>query len=90
MWPPQKHAGDQSSREGVFVSPEQKQYSLWKGLEVVVSVDLCAILKSHLAEHLWAHKGCVRGVTLCPLQDPTYFKTPNIQRILTTLTSRHC
>lgn len=44
------------------MSPEQKQYSLWKGLKVVVSVDLCAILKSHLAEHLWAHRGCVRGV----------------------------
>ena len=68
----QKHAGDQSSRgEGVCVSPEQKQHSLWKGLEVVVSVDLCAILKSHLAENLWAYRGCVRRVTPCPYRFPS-------------------
>lgn len=48
------------------MSPEQKQYSLWKSLKVVVSVDLCAILKGHLAEHLWAHRGCVREVKRLP------------------------
>lgn len=49
------------------MSPEQKQHSLWKGLEVVVSVDLCAILKSHLAEHLQAHRSCQRGEPSIPI-----------------------
>lgn len=52
------------------MSPEQKQYSLWESLKVVVSVDLCAILKGHLAEHLWAHRSCVRGVNPCPHRLP--------------------
>lgn len=57
----QEHAGDRSSRGEGHRSPEQKQNSLWKGLEIVVSVDLCAILKSHFAEHLWAHGAVSEG-----------------------------
>lgn len=59
------------------MSPKQKQHSLWKSLKVVVSVDLCAVLKSYLAKHLWAHRGYVRGVNSCPLQVATHFTTPN-------------
>lgn len=42
-------------------TPEEKQHSLREGLEVVVSVDMCAVHHGHLSEHLRQKKNICSG-----------------------------
>lgn len=82
VWAPKDMLGTKMAVEEAWMSPEQKQHGLWKGLEIVVSVDLCAILKSHLAKHLWVHRACVRVENPCPYRLSPISYLPVLKRVL--------